>query len=140
MSMTISTHLHRRRFVLQSVTGTLLLPTLASLASGTEANPSQRPIKNSEHSDPRRFVAVGNLLGFQQKHFFPQEPGKGYKDTALLKPLLANRDKFTVYRGLDHGLRGGHFAVHTFLSGVLHHESKNRHDGNMTLDQYLADK
>ena len=36
-------------------------------------------------------------------------------------------------------MRGGHFAVHTFLSGVLHHESKNRIDGNVTLDQYLAD-
>lgn len=138
--MAKSTHLHRRRFVLQSVTGTLLLPTLASLATGAQANLSQRPTKDSEQSDPRRFVAVGNLLGFQQKHFFPQEPGKEYEDTTLLKPLMANRDKFTVYRGLDHGLRGGHFAVHTFLSGVLHHESKNRHDGNMTLDQYLADK
>ena len=138
--MAKSTHLHRRRFVLQSVTGTLLLPSLASLATGAEASLSQRPTKDSKQSDPRRFVAVGNLLGFQQKHFFPQESGKAYEDTTLLKPLMANRDKFTVYRGLDHGLRGGHFAVHTFLSGVLHHESKNRHDGNMTLDQYLADK
>ena len=54
--------------------------------------------------------------------------------------MQAQRERFTVYRGLDHGLRGGHFAVHTFLSGVLHHESRDRHDGNITLDQYLADR
>jgi hypothetical protein len=87
----------------------------------------------------RRFVAVGNLLGFQQKQFFPETTGSGYEETTLLKPLAANREQITIYRGLDHGLRGGHFAVHTFLSGVLHHESKNRRDGNVTLDQFIAD-
>jgi len=128
-----SKHLQRRRFVLQSVTGSLLIPSLASLATGAEA---ASPAKDKQ---PRRFVAVGNLLGFQQKHFFPDTAGKEYEGTTLLDPLKEQREKFTVYRGLDHGLRGGHFAVHTFLSGVLHHESKNRHDGNITLDQYIAD-
>ena len=52
---------------------------------------------------------------------------------------MSQRERFTLYRGLDHGLRGGHFAVHTFLSGVLHHESKNRKDRNVTIDQYLAE-
>lgn len=90
--------------------------------------------------EARRFVAVGNLLGFQTKQFFPEEAGKAFEDTTLLKPLAANRDQLTVYRGLDHGLRGGHFAVHTFLSGLLHHESKNRADGNVTIDQFIADE
>ena len=88
----------------------------------------------------RRFVAVGNLLGFQQKQFFPETTGKDFEETTLLKPLAANREQITVYRGLDHGLRGGHFAVHTFLSGVLHHESKHRSDGNVTIDQFIADE
>lgn len=88
----------------------------------------------------RRFVAVGNLLGFQQKHFFPETTGSGFEETTLLKPLVAIRDQLTIYRGLDHGLRGGHFAVHTFLSGVLHHESKNRRNGNVTIDQFIADE
>ena len=134
-----TTPLKRRRFVLQSVTGSLLIPSLASLAAGSERSASSQPSGHSTAGQPRRFVAVGNLLGFQQKHFFPTAAGKDYEDTTLLKPLKSQREKFTVYRGLDHGLRGGHFAVHTFLSGVLHHESKNRHDGNVTLDQYLAD-
>ena len=133
------TPFHRRRFVLQSVTGSLLLPSLTSLARSEEKTAAPSEATPTVGIQPRRFVAVGNLLGFQQKHFFPESPGKQYEDTPLLAPLKSQRDKFTVYRGLDHGLRGGHFAVHTFLSGVLHHESKHRHDANVTLDQYLAD-
>lgn len=87
-----------------------------------------------------RFVAVGNLLGFQQKSFFPETTGKDYETTTLLKPLAANRKQMTVYRGLDHGLKGGHFAVHSFLSGVLNSEAKNRPEGNVTIDQYIAEE
>jgi hypothetical protein len=120
--------------------GSLALPSLPSLmAEDNDSTTTGRP-EGSEVQDARRFVAVGNLLGFQQKHFFPETTGTGFEETTLLKPLMANRDQFRVYRGLDHGLRGGHFAVHTFLSGVLHHESKNRRDGNVTLDQFLADE
>ena len=132
-------HLQRRRFVLQSVTGSLLIPSLASLAAGGEIVAKSNESTDASTGQPRRFVAIGNLLGFQQKSFFPEDAGKTYDNTTLLTPLNSQREKFTVYRGLDHGLRGGHFAVHTFLSGVLHHESKNRHDGNITLDQYIAD-
>ncbi len=116
-----------------------MIPSLASLAAASETSLTSTKPTGTDGSQPRRFVAIGNLLGFQQKHFFPETTGKEYEETTLLAPLKTHRDKFTVYRGLDHGLRGGHFAVHTFLSGVLHHESKNRHDGNVTLDQYLAD-
>ncbi|MBD3672542.1 MAG: DUF1552 domain-containing protein [Planctomycetaceae bacterium] len=130
----------RRRFLLQSVAGSLALPGLPSLMADSPGNTT--PIVESFGAGvgARRFVAIGNLLGFQLKHFFPETTGKEFEETELLKPLAANRDQLTVYRGLDHGLRGGHFAVHTFLSGLLHHESKNRTDGNVTLDQFLADE
>lgn len=88
----------------------------------------------------KRFVGVGNLLGFQTKSLFPETVGKGYESTRLLKPLEAMRDQMTVYRGLDHGIKGGHFAVHSFLSGVLNSEAKDREDGNVTIDQYLAEE
>jgi hypothetical protein len=88
----------------------------------------------------RRFVAVGNLLGYQQKHFFPEAVGRDYESTRLLKPLEANREHMTVYRGLDHGLKGGHFAVHSFLSGVLNSEAQDRPAGNVTIDQFIADE
>ena len=131
---------NRRRFVLRSVAGSLALPGLASLsATAAEAEPALLSTSGAGVG-ARRFVAVGNLLGFQQKHFFPETIGKEYEETTLLKPLAANRDQMTVYRGLDHGIRGGHFAVHTFLSGVLHHESKHRPDGNVTIDQFIADE
>jgi len=87
----------------------------------------------------RRFVAIGNLLGFQRKSLFPESTGEAYPSTPLLEPLEANRSDITVYRGLDHGLKGGHFAVHTFLSGVLHHQAKDMPDGNVTIDQFIAD-
>lgn len=88
----------------------------------------------------KRFVAVGNLLGYQQDSFFPETTGRGYEMTRLLKPLADNRDDMTVYRGLDHGIRGGHFAVHSFLSGLLHHESADRPLRNVTIDQFIAEK
>ena len=129
--------LNRRRFVLQTLGGSLALPSLASLASAATV-----PVLRTRGAGvgAPRFVAVANLLGFQQKHFFPATQGKQFEETRLLKPLMSNRDHLTVYRGLDHGLRGGHFAVHTFLSGVLHHESKHRVNGNVTIDQFIADE
>jgi hypothetical protein len=113
---------------------------LSSLASESSARNAPVTTTRGGGVGARRFVAVGNLLGFQQKQFFPETTGRDFEETTLLKPLEANRDQITVYRGLDHGLRGGHFAVHTFLSGVLHHESKHRPDGNVTVDQFIADE
>ena len=127
-------HLHRRS-VLRSVTGSLLLPSLASIRETPTAAASQ----GTATAPIQRFVGIANLLGFQQKHWFPTEAGRNYSETKLLEPLMDQKERFTLYRGLDHGLRGGHFAVHTFLSGVLHHEAKNRKDRNVTLDQYLAE-
>ena len=132
----MSPELDRRRFVIRSL-AIPALPSLVSQSSWAGTTPGREKTRSAENS-PRRFVAIGNLLGFQVKHLFPQTAGKGFESTPLLKPLEANRDQLTIYRGLDHGLRGGHFAVHTFLSGLLHHESKNRKDGNVTIDQWIA--
>ncbi len=140
MSKLNKKNLDRRRFVLRSVAGSLALPGLSSLRAESVSSNSAVRATHGAGVGARRFVAVGNLLGFQQKHFFPETTGKEFEPTTLLKPLEANRDQITIYRGLDHGLRGGHFAVHTFLSGVLHHESKHRPDGNVTIDQFLADE
>jgi hypothetical protein len=131
--------MHSRRFVLQSVVSSLALPGLTSLAAESTGRLSPVKMRRGAGMGVPRFVAIGNLLGFQQKQFFPETTGKEFETTTLLKPLQAIRDQLTVYRGLDHGLRGGHFAVHTFLSGVLHHESKLRPDGNVSIDQFIAD-
>ena len=132
--------LSRRRFVLQSLGASLSLPWLPSLSTRLLGDTSTLRSAKGAGAGARRFVAVGNLLGFQRKHFFPDTSGSDYETTPLLKPLAANREHMTVYRGLDHGLKGGHFAVHTFLSGVLHHQAQDMPNGNVTIDQFIADQ
>jgi hypothetical protein len=132
--------MNRRRFILNSLGATLALPSLPSLLASAVGGNSAVQVAKGAGSGARRFVAVGNLLGYQVKQFFPETTGTTYEQTTLLKPLWENRKQMTVYRGLDHGIKGGHFAVHSFLSGVLNSEAQNRPHGNVTIDQYIADE
>jgi hypothetical protein len=132
--------MNRRRFLLQSIGTTLALPGLPSLMAKSVGGNSAVQAAKGAGAGARRFVAVGNLLGFQTKQLFPKTAGRNYEKTTLLEPLWDNRHQMTVYRGLDHGIKGGHFAVHSFLSGVLNSEAQNRPDGNVSIDQYLADE
>ena len=132
--------MNRRRFLLSSLGTTLALPGLPSLiAQSVGGNTSVQAAKGAGIG-ARRFVAIGNLLGYQTKQLFPTIKGGDYEKTTLLEPLWENRKHMTVYRGLDHGVKGGHFAVHSFLSGVLQSEAQNRPQGNVTIDQYMADE
>jgi len=132
--------MNRRRFILHSLGASLALPALPSLLANAVGGNSAVQTAKGAGPGVRRFVAIGNLLGYQVKHFFPETTGSAYEQTTLLKPLWDNRRQMTVYRGLDHGVKGGHFAVHSFLSGVLNSEAQNRALGNVTIDQYLADE
>ncbi|HWA10971.1 MAG TPA: DUF1552 domain-containing protein [Opitutaceae bacterium] len=133
--------MNRRHFILKSLTATLALPALPSLlASAAEGNPGLQLATKGAGVGARRFVAIGNLLGYQVKRLFPATTGAAYEQTTLLKPLADCRKLMTVYRGLDHGLKGGHFAVHSFLSGVLNSEAQGRPGGNVTIDQFMADE
>ena len=126
-----------RRYFLKSAGATLALPLFHSLlpsALGTRSVTAANLGNN-----PRRLVAIGNLLGFQLPYLFPKKAGKGYQSTKLLKPLDKLRNDLTVYRGLDHGVKGGHFAVHSFLSGVLQMDAKGRPEGNISIDQLAAE-
>ena len=132
--------MNRRRFILQSLGTSLALPGLPSLMAGTVGGNSAVQTAKGAGTGARRFVAIGNLLGYQTKQLFPTTKGREYEKTTLLEPLWDNRSQMTVFRGLDHGVKGGHFAVHSFLSGVLNSEAQNRPEGNVTIDQYLADE
>src|SRR6185503_4915269 len=46
---------------------------------------------------------------------------------------------FTLFSGLDHGVKGGHFAIHAFLSGVRNADAKGMPEGNITIDQRAAE-
>lgn len=132
--------MNRRSFILRTIGATLALPKLPSLmAAAVGGNSAVQAVKGAGMG-ARRFVAIGNLLGFQTKQLFPTTAGREFEKTTLLEPLWENRGQMTVYRGLDHGVKGGHFAVHSFLSGVLNSEAQNRPNGNVTIDQYLADE
>ena len=132
--------MNRRRFLLCSLGTTLALPGLPSLLAKSVDSRSAVQSAKGAGAGARRFVAIGNLLGFQVKQLFPATTGAEYEKTTLLEPLWDNREKLTVFRGFDHGVKGGHFAVHSFLSGVLNSEAQNRPNGNVTIDQYLADE
>ena len=119
---------------------TLALPGLCSLsAKSLSGNPTVEVAKGAGIG-ARRFVAIGNLLGYQTKKLFPTTAGTDYEKTTLLEPVWEQRELMTVFRGLDHGVKGGHFAVHSFLSGVLNSEAQNRPSGNVSLDQFLAEE
>ncbi|MBI4909159.1 MAG: DUF1552 domain-containing protein [Acidobacteria bacterium] len=84
-------------------------------------------------------VCIGNAFGFYQPMFFPKATGAAYDLPMLLQPLEAHRKDITVFSGLDHGVKGGHFAVHSFLSGVRNADAKGMPEGNISLDQRAAE-
>jgi Protein of unknown function (DUF1552) len=71
--------------------------------------------------------------------FWPKEFGADYELTTLLEPLRPHRDQLTLFSHLDHSLKGGHFAVHTFLTGVKSAEAKATPEGGISLDQRAAE-
>ena len=131
----LASHSIRRRLFLKAAGTTLALPVLDSLSSGALA--AVKAVKVPTRS--QRLVSIGNLLGFYQPQFFPKQAGRDYELPRLLKPLAEHRNDLTIYSGLDHAVKGGHFAVHSFLSGVLTMDAKGMPEGNISLDQRAAE-
>lgn len=134
-----------RRTLLQATGVSIALPSFESLASKPIEATSRRP----SDASPRRMVCIGNMLGFYPDAFWPNPPtGAGDANhktprAADLSPTLSSlkphRKDLTVIGGLDHGLKGGHFSIHAFLSGVRSIDAKSMPDGNITLDQFAAE-
>lgn len=82
-------------------------------------------------------VCVGNMLGFYPGAFWPTEAGDELSQT--LKSLEPHRSDMTLISGLDHGVKGGHFGIHAFLSGVRSIDAKTMPEGNITVDQRAAE-
>ena len=59
--------------------------------------------------------------------------------TPLLAPLEKHRENFSVFSHLDHDIKGGHFSVHSFLSGVKMGDAKGMPEGNISIDQRAAE-
>ncbi|MDA9778846.1 DUF1552 domain-containing protein [Rubripirellula sp.] len=92
-----------------------------------------------EETATPRLVCIGNEFGMYPGAFWPESKADDYELTPLLEPLAAHRSDFTLFANLDHGLKGGHFAVHTFLTGVKSAEAKTMRDGGISLDQRAAE-
>jgi hypothetical protein len=88
---------------------------------------------------PRRMVCIGNEFGMYPGAFWPKGQGVDYEMTTLLKPMEEQRKEFTLFSHLDHGLKGGHFAVHTFLTGVKSSDARGMAEGGISIDQRAAE-
>ena len=123
-----------RRMLLRGCSVALGLPMLEAML------PITRWGRAAEKTVPaQRLVCIGNPFGFLPDLFFPAEAGANYQLPKLLKPLAAHRQDFTVFSHLDHNLTGGHFATAGFLSGVKVADAPRMPEGNITLDQKLAE-
>ncbi len=119
-----------RRTFLKAAGITIALPSLQSLAR-TRADEKKQP--------PTRMLCVGNEFGMYPGSFWPKTFGRDYEVTPLLKPLEEHRSSFTLFSNLDHGLKGGHFAIHGYLTGVKAAEARGMKDGGISLDQRAAE-
>ena len=122
---------NRRRFLFKAAGISIALPAMESLRVVGADQRSTSP--------PRRMVCIGNEFGMYPGKFWPQQAGPDYKLTELLQPLEAQRRDFTLFSHLDHGVKGGHFAVHSFLTGVKAAEARALPDGGISVDQRAAE-
>src|SRR5205809_264848 len=104
-----------RRFFLRSAGVTLALPLLESLShrvlgAGLPVGSQAGAVVGAAR--PKRMVCIGNMLGFYQPEFFPKKTDRNYDLPLLLQPMAPHQNDFTLFSGLDHGVRGGHFAIH----------------------------
>lgn len=126
-------NLNRRSF-LRGAGVAMALPLMESLTSPTMAAAAKgKPVK--------RFVCLSNNYGVYQKSFFPDvnQPGAKYEMPETLKSLKKHRKDITLFQNLDHGFTGGHQGVPVFLSGVRPILAHNYSEGNISLDQKLAE-
>ncbi|WDQ17667.1 DUF1552 domain-containing protein [Rhodopirellula sp. P2] len=146
-----------RRNVLRAAGVSVGLPAFASLpVSKTSAQVVQGESAGASSTKAkRRMVCIGNMLGFYPDAFWPQQPAENLSSSSkrLSNGLIEHRqmrfgessqslaeieDQLTVISGLDHGLKGGHFAIHAFLSGVRQIDAHTMPLANITLDQFAA--
>lgn len=125
-----STNIGRRSF-LKAAGISIALPALESLPRLAAAE--------KRITAPQRMVCIGNEFGMYPGSFWPSQAGANYKMTKLLRPMEKHRRDFTIFSRLDHGLKGGHFAIHGFLTGVNAADARALPEGGISLDQRAAE-
>jgi len=125
-----------RRAFLKASGVSMALPFLESIPRAVGASAIESTIANQTAP---RMVCIGNMLGFYPPTFFPEQAGADYVLPKVLEPLASHQDDMTVISGLDHGVKGGHFAIHSFLSGVRSVDAKSMPEANISIDQRAAE-
>ena len=125
-----------RRLFLRGSMGALALPALESFGLPKGQGGAGLRLANGT---PKRLVCIGNSFGFHAPHFFPKESGFIQSAPKALLPVQRHLDELSVFSHLDHGVKGGHYAVHSFLSGVKHSQVSSMPNGNLSLDQRAAE-
>jgi hypothetical protein len=124
----------RRKF-LRSSGVVMALPMLEALPETARASTAGEP------APVKRFVCLSNNYGVYQKAFFPDASQRGadYQLPETLTALAKHRKDITVFSNLDHGFTGGHQGIPVLLSGVRPVLAHNYAEGNISLDQKLAE-
>ncbi len=131
---------HPRRVFLMGAGATVALPILISVSDRfLRGHKGVQSLPERKSDQPKRLVCVGNAFGFYPPAFWPQTPGRNYEMPRLLGPLAQHKEEFTIFAGLDHGHKGGHWAVNSYLSGVRAVEAKFLPERNITIDQRAAE-
>ena len=118
-----------RRYFLRSVGATLSLPTLHSLVPGSFGVTSALGASVAKKNEPSENGCSRKPSRISIAVSFPRDRGESLRVDSAAQAFQNLRDDMTIYRGLDHGVKGGHFAVHSFLTGVLSMDAKGRPDG-----------
>jgi|TARA_B110000263_G_scaffold75612_1_gene66076 hypothetical protein len=123
-----------RRSFLKGAGVAIAMPMLeAMVPPSCAAIQTAKPVK--------RFVCLSNNYGIYKKTFFPtsEQTTANYDMPATLAPLEKHRQDFTVFSNLDHGNTIGHQGVPVLLSGVRPHLASQFSEGNISLDQKIAE-
>lgn len=121
-----------RRTLLRGAGVTIALPAMESLLPRSAAAVEKA-------SRTQRLATVSIPFGVVQERFHPKTTGVGYEMAPTLEPLADLRSDFTVFSNLDHDVQGGHAANHTLLSGIKSTERASYPNGNLTIDQRVAE-
>ena len=103
-------HLDRRLFLKGSGTA-IALPFLGAMVPAFAAD--------KKETSPRRFLAINAGLGYHCPYFFPETPGKDYKNSKYLEVIKDHRDSYSVISGVSHleqNGRDGHTSGLTLLT------------------------
>ncbi len=123
-----------RRVFLKSSFATLALSSAESIA-GTATSSSQRQFENRSNANGLhgKFLwhASGVLFSQRGRSELPDDPTAG----SVGESPRAN-DRFFAF---GPWCKGGHFGVHSFLSGVREEDAKGLPEGNITIDQRAAE-